>query len=464
MLSPDITSSASGIWTSLWHALTYQVPHNTSVVLRGTTALGLACGVVGTFLLLRKRSLVADALSHAALPGVAVGFLLATWLNAVANLQLEARSLAVLIPAAAVFGMLGVLCVHLLSSVRRVKEDAAIGAVLSVFFAVGIVLLGVIQRLPLGNIAGLNQFIFGQAATMSAHDANLILALALVVVALAAVAHKELKLLCFDTAFTRGIGWPSFALDGLLLAMVTTLTVIGLNAVGALLMVALLIIPPAAARFWTQQLTLMIVLAALIGGLSCHIGTACSAVIDRLPTGPAIVVACGTLFIVSMLIAPQRGLIAAIVQRFALARTIARQHLLRAMYEQEEILGSEDGVISPADLRARRTWTPRALARIIRRELRSGEIRRANGGYALTPAGRDAAARIVRTHRIWEHFLATQADIAPSHVDRAADDIEHVLSDELIRELEQELRATGALRAGEFVPRSAHALAGKEQA
>ena len=186
--------------------------------------------------------------------------------------------------------------------------------------------------------------------------------------------------------------------------------------------------------------------------------------IDRLPTGPAIVVACGTLFIVSMLIAPQRGLIAAIVQRFALARTIARQHLLRAMYEQEEILGSEDGVISPADLRARRTWTPRALARIIRRELRRGEIRRANGGYALTPAGRDAAARIVRTHRIWEHFLATQADIAPSHVDRAADDIEHVLSDELIRELEQELRATGALRAGEFVPRSAHALAGKEQA
>lgn len=450
----------SDAWRQLWEAITYQVPHNTAVVLRGTTMLGFACGVVGSFLLLRKRSLVADALSHAALPGVAVAFLLTVWLGSAFALDLQPRSLAVLIPGAAAFGMLGVFCVHLLTRVPRVKEDAAIGVVLSVFFALGVVLLGAIQRMPVGQVAGLNQFIFGQAATMSRSDANTIGIIALIVTAIAALAFKELKVLCFDPQYTHSLGWPTLALDSLLLAMVTTLTVIGLSAVGALLMVALLIIPAAAARFWTQRLLVMTILAAVIGALACHVGTACSAAIDRLPTGPAIVMACGALFIVSMLGAPQRGLISAAMQQMSLRRTVARQHLLRAMYEHEEVARETEtsSVATLADLLQRRAWTGPALMRLVRRALRKGEVREANGGYTLTAEGHEAAARIVRTHRIWEHFLTTQADIAPSHVDRAADEIEHVLSDELIRDLERDLRAHGALKEGEFVPRSAHQL------
>jgi len=236
------------------------------------------------------------------------------------------------------------------------------------------------------------------------------------------------------------------------------LTVIGLSAVGALLMVALLIIPPAAARFWTHRLSVMIVLAACIGALSCHVGAAASAAIDDVPTGPAIVIACGSLFLLSMFMAPKRGLVAAVLQRAALSRNIARQHLLRAMYEQEEIIGRRAATVALSDLLTRRAWTPKALARLIRRAIRRDEIRSVEGGYALTADGREAAARIVRTHRLWEHFLTTQADIAPSHVDRAADDIEHVLSEELIRDLERELRDSGALVEGEFVPRSPHTL------
>ena len=445
--------------SDFWNALTYDVPHNTAVVLRGTTGLGLACGVVGTFLLLRKRSLVADALSHAALPGVCVGFLVAVWLNQSAPEGAAPRSLLVLIPAAAVFGLLGVLCVHLLTRVPRIKEDAAIGVVLSVFFALGVVLLGIIQRMPVGSVAGLDQFIFGQAATMRSADANLIAVISLVTIALTVLVHKELKVLCFDAPFAASLGWSTFALDALLLAMITTLTVIGLSAVGALLMVALLIVPPAAARFWTHRLGVMIALAAIIGGLSCHVGTAASAAIDNVPTGPSIVVACGTLFLLSMLLAPRRGLIASVVQRVALGRTIARQHLLRAMYEHEEIVGHQPAVVALADLLIRRAWNESALKRVVKRGLQRHEIEVADGGFSLTPGGRNAAARIVRTHRLWEHFLTTQADIAPSHVDRAADDIEHVLSDELIRDLEHELRASGALPQGEFVPRSPHRLA-----
>lgn len=459
MATPAMTSADT--WRALWDTLTYQAPSNTIVVLRGTAILGLACGVVGSFLLLRKRSLVADALSHAALPGVCVGFLIALWAQGAWNASIDPRSLAVLILGAAVFGMLGVFCVHLLTRIPRIKEDAAIGVVLSVFFALGLVLLGVIQNIPTGNQAGLNRFIFGQAATMSSLEGNLIAVLAVFVIVAALLIYKELRLVCFDQDFARSLGWPVGAIDGALLAMITTLTVIGLGAVGAILMVALLIIPAAAARFWTERLWLMVALAATIGAGAAHLGASASAVVHDLPTGPAIVAACGALFIASMLLAPRRGLISAIVQRVWLARTVARQHLLRAMYEHRELAAPLDSPVTVADLLQRRAWSGSSVQRVLRRLRRRREIVASGAGYELTPVGEDAAARIVRTHRLWEHFLTTQADIAPSHVDRAADDIEHVLSDELIRDLERELRANGALADGEFVPRSPHRLAPK---
>jgi manganese/zinc/iron transport system permease protein len=451
-----LLSDASASWHDLWRTMSWQLPFhsNTAIVLRGTGVLGLACGVIGAFLLLRKRSLVADALSHAALPGVCVGFMLAV------GLGMQAKSLAVLIPAAGVFGLLGVMCVHLLAKVPRVKEDAAIGAVLSVFFALGVVLLGVIQNMQVPNKAGLNHFIFGQAAAMSSFDSTLIGALAVAVIGAALLMFKELKLLCFDRSYAGSLGWPVVVLDGILLAMVTTLTVIGLHAVGAILMVALLIIPPAAARFWTDRLGAMMAISAAIGAVSCHIGTSLSAVADDLPTGPAIVIACGSMFMFSMVAAPKRGLASAWIQRMRLGRIVARQHLLRAMYEHGEISGEVGAIARMEDLLRRRSWSIRLLQRNIKRLLRKGEVIQAHGGCSLTPAGRAAAATIVRTHRIWEHFLTTQADIAPSHVDRAADDIEHVLSDELIRDLEEELRIKGALPRGTLVPRSPHQLGG----
>ncbi len=452
-------SNSADSWMQFWRVLTHQIPldSNTAVVLRGTILLGLACGVVGTFLLLRRRSLMADALAHAALPGVAGGFLLASLSGA------SGKSLAILLPAAALFGLLGVACVHLLTRLPRVKEDAAIGVVLSVFFAIGIVLLSVIQRLPLAGKAGLDSFIFGQAAAMSRSDATTIAIASCIAVGVVALTYKELKVLCFDPGFVRGLGWSTLALDGLLLALITTLTVIGLHAVGAILMVALLIIPPAAARFWTHRLGVMIALAAVFGAVACHVGTAASAAFPHLPTGPAIVIACGSLFIVSMVVAPQRGFAVALVQRWSMSRHIARQHLLRAMYEHGEIVKQRDAVVTLADLFKRRVWSPRLLQRSIKRSIRLGEIVARNGGFALSERGRAVAERIVRTHRLWEHFLTTQADIAPSHVDRAADDIEHVLSDELVRDLEEELHAAGALEISQPVPASPHQLANNRQ-
>lgn len=449
-LATDIESASA--LQHLWESLTFQAGFNTNTVLRGSLLLGVASGVVGSFLLLRKRSLVADALSHAALPGVALGFLLAVALGQ------NARSLLILLPAAAVTGLLGVFTIQGLSRLPRVREDASIGIVLSVFFAFGIVLLDLARRSAQGQQAGLKQFIFGQAAVMTASEANVMAVMTIGVIALTLLLFKEMRLLCFDLGFANSLGFSSTLLDALLLSMVTAVTVVGLSAVGAVLMVALLIIPPVAARFWTDRLWLLTCIAATIGGIGCLLGAAASATWQRLPTGPAVVVVCGSMFLVSLTLAPNRGVLMAMLRRVRLARLIERQHLLRAALELTEIRREPESMITIDDLASRRRWSRFRTKRALRRAARHGEVTRQDNGYALTSNGRDAALRIVRSHRLWETYLTTVADVSPSHVDRSADDIEHVLGEELVRQLERALADRHIVPDDGSLPRSPHDL------
>ena len=356
--------------------------------------------------------------------------------------------------------LLGVACVHLISKLPRTSEDSAIGAVLSVFFAAGIVLLKAIETTATGNKAGLRDFIFGSAASMVRADVWVIVVIAALACVMAVLLFKEMRLLCFDREFARATGWSTLALDGLLLTLVTLVTVAGIHAVGAILMVALLIIPPAAGRFWTERFVLMILIAAAVGAIGCWLGTGASVVMDDLPTGPAIVVVCGGVFLLSMVVAPRRGALARTVRRWRAARGIDRQHILRAVYECAEIRGDFERPIAFEEILARRRWSAGRLRALLGRAERAGLMARAGVAYRLTSEGRELAARIVRSHRLWEHFLATRADIAPSHVDRAADRIEHVLSPDLIGDLEASLRSTGRLAHAGAVPRSPHVLKG----
>ncbi|MGP1310727.1 MAG: metal ABC transporter permease, partial [Phycisphaerales bacterium] len=175
--------------------LTFRAGYNTSTVLLGVTLLGVAGGVVGVFALLRKRALMADALSHATLPGVALAFLAALALG------FSGRSLPILLLGAAITGVLGVVCVQLLLRVSRLREDAAIGIVLSVFFGAGIVLLSIVQNSGSANAAGLNHFIYGQTAAMRVSDAALMGGIALASIVLAFLLLKEFGLVCFNAAF-----------------------------------------------------------------------------------------------------------------------------------------------------------------------------------------------------------------------------------------------------------------------
>ncbi len=403
--------------------LTLQGGLNTNAVILGTTLLGIASGVIGAFALLRKRSLTADALSHATLPGIAGAFLMAT------SMGYSGRSMPLLMLGAAITGIIGVACIHLILQHTRLKEDAAIGIVLSVFFGIGIVLLSVVQNSQTGSGAGINHYIYGQTAAMTRSDAYLMGAIGISASLISLIMLKEFMIVCFNQSFASAIGLPVWLIDSVLLGLIVLITVSGLQAVGIILIVAMLIIPPAAARFWTDRLWKLVIISAFVGGLSGYTGAAISALFPRKPAGSVIVLVAGVIFLCSMLFAPARGVLADTVRRIRLRIKIASDHVLESLYE------IECGIQG--------TRHPNAPALLNRVMILRGWIVKAPTGYALTNAGRIHGRRIYRNHLLWEQYLVSYADIAPTHVDWSVDQVEHVLSDQLIADLESALSKRG---------------------
>ena len=415
-------------------AMLLRAGYNTTIVIIGTTLLGIAAGIVGVFGLLRKRALMADALAHATLPGIGMAFIIAT------ELGFQGRSLPLLLFGGAVTGILGVACVQLILRHTRLKEDAAIGIVLSVFFGAGVSFLSYIQTMKSGNQGGLMSFIYGQTAAMSVGDASLMGGIALCAVIATFLLFKELSVVAFNDAFAKVGGWPVTFIDLMMMALVVIVTVAGLQAVGLILVVAMLIIPPVAARFWTERLRTLVILAAIIGGLSGYLGSIVSALFPRKPAGSVIVLTSGVLFAFSMFLAPSRGVLAMAIRRFRLRLRIGGDHVLESAYEQAPAPLSA-GALS--QLASRRAWSPWFRAIILARLRARGRTSKTPEGLTLTDSGRADGARIHRNHRLWEQYLISYADIAPSHVDWSVDQVEHVLSDDLVNELEAALAARG---------------------
>jgi manganese/zinc/iron transport system permease protein len=283
--------------------------YNTLVVLIGTSLLGIAAGLVGTFAVLRRRSLVGDAVAHAALPGLCLAFLIAG--KSVPNLLLGALAT-------------GLLCVVAIAAVARwtrIKEDAAIGIGLTVFFGAGVALLSYIQKHPNDDPAGLNSYLWGTTGSMLAEDAALILGLTLLTLVVTLLLYKEFRLTAFDPEFARGQGWPTLLLDLALLGLIVIVVVIGLRSVGVLLVSAVLIVPAAAARFWTDRLSVMMIVSAGIGLLMGAGGTQFS-VLSGLATGPVIVLTGTLLLAISTLLAPRHGVIARLVAHYRFRRSL----------------------------------------------------------------------------------------------------------------------------------------------
>ena len=441
--------------SDIWNVLILR-DYNTRLVVISTIFLGCACGLMGGFLLLRKRSLMGDTLSHATLPGVGLSFMLLVALGG------DGKSLPILLAGAGITGVIGCAAVLFIREQTRIKDDAAMGIVLSVFFGAGVAILGVIQKMPEGSAAGLESFIYGKTASMVMSDFQILVFITVCVITCSLLLFKEFRLLCFDENFAAVLGWPVKFLDILLLALITAVTVAGLQAVGLILIIAFLITPATAARFWTNQLDRMLMLSALIGAASGWIGASLSAFFPRLPAGAVIVLVAALIFVVSMLIGTERGVMIRFLRQSQLEKRMGRQHLLRALYEiLEGGRVTEELIIRTVPLRqirGRRTWSDRKLRDYIRRAYNEGLVEAPNkaDSILLTETGLVEAKQVTRNHRLWEMYLIEYADVATSRVDRDADMVEHILGDKMVTRLENKLQAYRI--AGSLVPQSPHPI------
>lgn len=367
--------------TPLLDALALQLGYNATLVALGALLLGMAAGAAGSFIVLRKRALVSDAMAHATLPGVGLAFIVMVTLGG------EGRNLAGLLLGSALSAGIGLLVVDWMTARTRLAEDAAIGAVLSVFFGFGVVLLTVIQTMSGGRQAGLESFLLGSTAGMLLSDAITIAVGGALSVLAVWVLRRPMTLVAFDEGYARSVGVNVRLTDLMMMGLVLAVTVTGLKIVGLILIVALLIVPAVTARFWTERTSALIWISAAIGGLAGYVGSAVSAAYADIPTGPVIVLIAAGLFVLSLLFAPLRGLVGAVLRhRHFQARVHRRQGLLA--------LARSEPIHDPVTLR------------LLRRE---GLIR-ADG--VATDAGQAAATRAVRDEWRWEVARTRHKDTA----------------------------------------------------
>ena len=272
--------------------------YTTQMVLLGTALLGLASGIAGTFAVLRKESLIGDGLSHAALPGVVIAFLLT-----------GIKDIEVLIAGAALSSITAAWLITITVENSKIKFDGALATILSAFFGLGMVLLTYVQSLNNAGQAGLSKFIFGQAATILARDVYITSAAALIIIVLTALFWKELKLISFDVEYAKTLQTPVTFTLILYRSLLIMTIIIGIQSVGAILISSLLIAPAVGARQWTNKLGTMCILAGLFGMISAIGGTIWSTSVPKLPTGPAIIVILSILVLLSLIFAPNRGML-----------------------------------------------------------------------------------------------------------------------------------------------------------
>ena len=268
------------------------------IVLQGAVFLGITSGMLGTFALLRQQSLLGDAISHASLPGIVIMFLCT-----------YSKDPWILLCGGALAGIFGVMCMNYICAHTKLKKDAILGIILSVFFGLGLVLMTVAQKIPVASQAILNKFLFGNIATLLVHDIQLITFISGVILCVLFVFWKECATYVFDPVFMHISGFKVYTIEMILTLLLVLAIVIGLQTVGVVLMSTMLIAPAAAARQWTARLSSMMLLAGSFGGISAFMGVSASSYMNHMPTGPAIVIVASFIVFFSLMCAPRRSIV-----------------------------------------------------------------------------------------------------------------------------------------------------------
>ncbi len=402
---------------------------NVRIVTLGTMLLAASSAIVGCFTFLRKRALVGDAIAHAVLPGVCLAFIVG-----------DTKNPLLLLAGAFITGWLSLIAIDLITSRSKIKEDAAIGIVLSVFFGVGILLLTSIQHSGDASQSGLDSFLFGKAAAIGQSDLYAFGSVALLLLICVILFFKEFTLLCFDEQYAKVIGFPVRLLELLLTTLTVLAVVIGIQAVGVVLMAALLITPAATARYWTASIVKMILLAAAFGALSGFGGAFISFAAPAMPTGPWIVMVLSTLAFLSFMLAPEKGYLFRLYKSRQTRIRILQENVLKTLYHLGEPTDEYSSSHTLQDIVQRRQQHAGELSSGLKGLKQQGLIQQSQGAYALTPLGLLRAKRIVKLHRLWEMYLTEFLKLAPDHVHDDADTIEHLITPELELKLEEQLK------------------------
>jgi manganese/zinc/iron transport system permease protein len=422
----------------------------TDLVVYAAILLGITCGVLGCFIVLRRQSLLGDAIGHAVLPGVCVGFMFA-----------GGRSTPALLLGALVAGLLAAALIGLLQRTTNLKAGECMGVVFTGFYGLGIVLLKYIQNNSRGSgQAGLEKFLFGQIVAINSADVLYMAITAAVAVGAVVIFWRRLAVSSFDEDFAFSLGLPVRWIHYLLTGLVTVAIVISIQAVGVVLVAAMLVTPAATAYLLTDRLHRMVLLGALFGAAAGLLGAFFSLFGEDLPTGAFMVLAAGLLFAGAFLFSPRHGLIPRLRRLWERRRTTQAENLLRTLY----ILMERRGPVGPGsdrrfgvhDVAAVRHESPAQVRTLWRLAARRGWVdRSSHDPILLTDEGFEEARRVVRNHRLWELFLTQEAHLASDHVHADAEYIEHVLPRDVLRRLEQMLDNPTADPHGQPIPRVA---------
>lgn len=401
---------------------------NIRYVVLGTMLLTSSAAVVGTFALLKKKVLLGDATAHAVFPGICIAFMITGTKHPI--------YLAI---GAFATGWLALLLIDMLTKHSKIKEDIAIALLLSVTFGIGTLLLSIIQNSA--NVAqiGLNNYLFGKAAALLSEDLIILSILSLIIVLTIASFFKEFSLIAFDKSFARSLRLPVNLLEFIFTSLIVLAIVIGIRAVGIVLMAAMLITPAAAARFWTDRLLKMIVLAALFGAMSGLLGSFISYTIPGMPTGPWIVLVITNIAYFSFLFAPHKGLLAKKLSQQRHQKKILQENILKLFYEIGEQAGDVFGTRSIEELIQHRSMPNNKLIKGLKTLERYGFLYHKSQKWRLTGAGKNEGQRIAEQHRLWEHYLSKYLHATPTYMHENAEVVEHVLTPELVKDLHKVL-------------------------
>ncbi len=387
----------------------------------GSLVLGASGGLLGCFAVLRKQGLLGDALAHAALPGIAMAFIL-----------MQTKVLSGLLLGALISGLFGAFLIHFLVTKTKIKMDTAMASILSVFFGLGILLLTYIQRLPLASQSGLDTFLFGQAAALLREDVLWMGGAFLVILFLVTAFWKELKLFTFDSTFGLVVGFKRGVLDSLFMLIFVTAILMSLQAVGVVLTAALFITPAASALLLTNRLFVAVILSTVFGMISGGAGAYASMILPKMPTGPVIVIATTFIFVVCFLFAPRRGVISRWVAHRRYSLKVQIENILGRFYRDIE--------------RGYDSWKVEDFKNfgyreaILNKLVKFGFANISEGVINLTKSGVERAKSVIEKHRLWETYLVNRMNVAPDHVHRDAEEIEHVLTDEMKNKLKKLLK------------------------